>query len=170
MTGNERMAIAIATSLAVHYFFAFGLPAASAPTSDAQPMVIELSHADVDVSLAAPITLEQAAPVEPQQPNAADRRRTALIQYLDQMSETVHMHRMSIGHRRRLIGNATFRITVDARGHFTDIALTQGSGDTTLDADAYRAVREADGLTPRPSLLGHAPMTVVLTVKYQYDW
>jgi len=168
VTDGERIATAVAVSLACHYALLFGLPTPKPAEGTAEPVVVDLTHADVDLALAAPITLEQAAPAEPAQPDAADRRRTALGHYLDALSEAVHAHRLAIGAHGRLIGNATFRVTIDSRGRFARIALVQGSGDPTLDADAFRALRDSDGTVRRPGVLGAAPMVITLTVKYQY--
>ncbi|MGE4528482.1 MAG: TonB C-terminal domain-containing protein [Rhodospirillaceae bacterium] len=168
MTDGERIAAAVAVSLTCHYVLLFGLPSPAPVDGGAEPVIVDLTHADVGLSLAAPITLEQAAPAEPAQPDAADRRRTALVQYLDTLSETVHAHRLSVGAHGRLIGNATFRIVVDGRGRFASVSLVGSSGDPTLDADAFRALHESDGAVRRPGILGIAPLAITLTVKYQY--
>lgn len=167
MTAGERLAAAVAASLACHYALFAGWPAPDRPAGDDAPMVVELTGAEAGLSLAAPISLEQVAPTEPVADSAADRRRAALAEYLDALAEAVHARRaLRSGH---LIGNARIRVTIDARGRFAEIALAASSGDAALDADALDAVRAASGAVPRPEVLGSAPMTLTLTVKYQFS-
>ncbi len=170
MTDGERIAAALAVSGSLHWLALSGW--ASEPPSPSpgdETVVIDLSAADVGVSLAAPIVLEQEAPAPPQAPNAAaDRRREALVGYLDQVSESVHARRAASGAGRRLIGNALVRVVIDGDGRFAAVALIRGSGDPILDADAVRAVRAASGTVPRPRILGDGALAITLAVKYQF--
>lgn len=172
MTDGERIATAVAISLALHW------AALSTWQVNASPVVadeeitfnIDLSGPDIGVSLAAPITLEQAASAPAQNDEAAaaaDRRRTAMLQYLDQVTDAIHARRRIEGRGGGLIGNALFRIVIDANGRFADVVLLRGSGDNRLDADAIEAVRAASGAVPRPRILGNGAIAVMLAVKYQ---
>jgi TonB family protein len=167
MTPGERLGAAIAVSLACHYGLFAGWPAPRHATGADLPMVVELTGAEAGLSLAAPISLETAEPAAPAADNPADRRRAALAEYLDALTEAVHARRaLRSGH---LLGNARVRITVAADGRFSAIAPELSSGDAALDADALDAVAAASGAVPRPRELGDAPFTLSLTVKYQFS-
>ncbi len=167
MTDGERIATAVALSVALHWAGLSGWrpePPAAAPGDDAA--VVDIAGPETGVSLAAPIILEQAPPATPQDA-AADRRRAALSHYLDLVSESVHARRRVGGTGRRLIGNALFRIVIDGDGRFAAIAMLRGSGDAGLDADADAAVHAASGSVARPRILGDGALVVTLAVKYQ---
>lgn len=167
MTPGERLGAAVGVSLACHYALFAGWPAPRHATGADLPMVVELTGAEAGLSLAAPISLETAEPAQPTTDNPADRRRAALAEYLDALTEAVHARRaLRSGH---LLGNAQVRVTIAADGRFSAIVPTSSSGDATLDADALGAVAAASGAVPRPKELGTAPLTLVLTVKYQFS-
>ncbi len=81
MTDGERIAAALAVSVSLHWLALSGwVSEPPSPSPGDETVVIDLSAADVGVSLAAPIVLEQEAPSPPQAPNAAaDRRRPAAV-------------------------------------------------------------------------------------------
>lgn len=163
MTPGTRLAVAAAASLALHWAALAPWGAEEAPPGAADaPPAVRLTGAEAGLSLAAPLTLEPAAP----QPNAAaDTRRAALAAYLDALAEAVHARRAAPA---GLAGNAAVALEVDAAGRFSAVALRRGSGDPVLDADALDAVRAASGAVPRPRALGGGPLAVVLVVKYQF--
>lgn len=167
MTPGERMAAAVAVSLACHYALFAGWPAPPHRNGADTPMVVALTGAEAGLSLAAPISLEQGVPPEPAADGAADRRRADLADYLDALAEAVHARRAL--RSGRLIGNAQVRVTIGADGRLRDIAAAVSSGDAALDADALDAVTAASGAVPRPRSLGDQPLTLVLTVKYQFS-
>ncbi len=165
MTPGERFASALAASLALHWaVLGFTWDEAPPRFADDAP-VVSLTGAETGISLEAPITLEQAAPAEPAAENPADRRRAAMIEYLDALAEAVHARRALGG--GALLGNAAVAVTIDAAGRFSGVRLAGASGDSRLDADALAAVRAASGAVPRPRVLGPEPLGIVLVVKYQ---
>ena len=167
MTSGERLGAAVAISLACHYaLFAVWSTPARRP-DPGTPMVVALTGAEAGLSLAAPISLERATPAEPAADTSADRRRAALADYVDALAEAVHARRTL--RSGRLIGNARVRVTIDAEGRFSEIEPVASSGDAGLDADAFAAVRKASGAVPRPRVLGDRPITLTLTVKYQFS-
>lgn len=165
MSPGERIAAAVAVSAALHWA-ALALPAAPPPPPDAAdpPLLVSLTGAEAGLSLAAPLSLEQAEPARPDADSPADRRRAALAAYLDALAEAIHARRGEGGR----VGNAAVALTVDAAGRFSGIALSGGSGDAALDADALAAVRAASGAVARPRILGGEPLRLVLVVKYQF--
>lgn len=173
MTDGERIAAAVAISLALHWvaLSAWQVDAAYAAADEEITFNIDLSGPEVGVSLAAPITLEQAALASPPSDDAAaaaDRRRAAMIRYLDQITDAIHVRRRVAGQGDGLIGNALFRVVIDANGRFADVVLLRGSGDKQLDLDALEAVRAASGAVQRPRILGSGTIAVMLAVKYQF--
>jgi TonB family protein len=167
VTDGERIAAAAVLSVALHWALLAGWrPEPPVPPPGEDVLLLDLSGPDTGISLAAPIILEQALPAAPQD-TAADRRRDALVRYLDRVSESVHAHRRTAGEGRRLIGNALFRIVIDGDGRFVAVAMLRGSGDARLDADAEAAVRAASGTVRRPRLLGDGALAITLAVKYQ---
>ena len=78
-------------SLTVHWLLLVGFKRPEPiPTPSDEAAVADLTSADAGFSLAVPITLEQALPAEPRDPNVADRRRAALINHLDLISDSIH--------------------------------------------------------------------------------
>lgn len=166
MTPGERIAAAAAVSAALHWA-ALAVPWTPPPADPADAaLVVSLTGAETGLALAAPISLEQAAPADPASENPADRRRAALAEYLDALAEAVHARRALGG--GRLIGNAAVALTVGGDGGFAEISLAGSSGDAALDADAVAAVRAASGAVPRPRALGTERLKLVLVVKYQF--
>ncbi|MCW2309612.1 TonB C-terminal domain-containing protein [Rhodobium gokarnense] len=168
MTDGERIAAAIAISLAAHWLILGGFPATETEMAGDDMIVVDFSAPDVAMSLAAPITLEEQAPARESSAARADRRRRALNDYLEDVSDAVHARRMAAGAAGALAGNARFALTIDAAGAFSNVHMLQSSGDATLDADARQAVLAASGVVPRPPILGSRPLALDLRVKYQY--
>lgn len=170
MTEGERIGTAVFLSLAFHYLLLAGFaPPPKVEVAGDDLIVVDFAAPNVALSLAAPITLEEAAPAEESSAQAsADRRRQALALYLDAVSEAVHAHRQASGSNRGLAGNARFAVTIDGQGAFHDVHLLQSSGDATLDRDARHAIEEASGTVPRPGMLGRQPLHLDLRVKYQF--
>ncbi|WP_321345366.1 TonB family protein [Breoghania sp.] len=167
MTDSERIAAAIAISLAVHWLVFKGITTPSLDTGSNDMIVVDFTPPAAAVSLAAPMTLEEAGPPQESRENRADRRRQALAAYLEAVSDAVHARRMTaVG--GSAIGNARISLTIDASGGFTDVHLLQSSGNAALDRDAQHAARAASGAVPRPPILGTAPLRLDLRVKYQY--
>jgi TonB family protein len=177
VTDGERTAIAVVSSLALHWLALTGWTSATPTMAAAETddiVVIETSGVETGISLASSITLEQilptAAPTERTSADAADaeRRREAMTRYLDQVSESVHARRRIADAGRHLVGNALCRIVIESDGRFSSVAILRSSGNAELDADATDAVRTASGTVPRPGILGGNAISIALTVKYQF--
>lgn len=170
MTAKERLAVGFFISLSLHYILLGGLAAPEAESSSEAMMIVDLNRPDAGISFAAPMVLEQAfeEPCDPEQ-DAADRRRSALAEYLENVQAAIHARRMlSSPVGGRLVGNALFSLTVNGDGGFSDVVLRRSSGFGILDDDALRAIQSASGVVPRPACLGVTPLQVRVTVKYQF--
>lgn len=168
MTDGERFALAVALSLAVHWASARPIPEAT--TSDAIDLgAFEVASAAVGTALAPPIAVEAATPnARDPSADAADRRLQARRAYVEQLSDAIHARRMARASGGRLVGNAVFVVEIGGDGRFTRIEMQHGSGEGALDADARHAVETANGVVPRPRLLGRDPLTLTVVVKYQF--
>ncbi|WP_319775313.1 TonB family protein [Breoghania sp.] len=167
MTDGERIAAAIAISLALHWLLLKGFAPPSLETGSSDTIVVDFAPPDAAIALAAPLTLEEAGPPQESRETRADRRRKVLAAYLEAVSDAIHARRMTaVGSSG--IGNAGFALTIDGSGNFADVQLLQSSGNPALDRDAQRAVLSASGAVPRPPLLGSGSLRIRLRVKYQY--
>lgn len=91
--------------------------------------------------------------------------------YLEYITEVIHDHRFVPSSRRYagLIGNASFRIIIEADGRFNDIQMVSSSGNTLLDETALNAIQSVNGRIKRPDWTGKHTIRAVITVKYQHD-
>lgn len=168
MTDQTRLFILLLISLAFHLSVLHDWKAGEKDIFFSDEMLyIDISCADADVSLQAPVTLEQAVTEPDRGQEGANRRRSALKQYLEQVSNAVHNNRKATANTQ-LIGSAQFRITIAQDGTFSEITQIRTSGDKTLDADADAAIRRASGKVRRPRILGSAPIVTNMAVKYQF--
>ncbi len=168
MTDGERMAVAITLSLVIHYVaFATAPPTHVSEMGDGG-MAVDLTTGAQAMVLAPSVTLETAVSEPEEKGASADRRRRALNAYLERLSRAIHARRMARGDGTRFVGNALFAFTIDAAGRINGVRLVQTSGNGDLDADAARAIAATSGAVPRPKLLGIAPLSVSLRVKYQF--
>ena len=170
MTDGERLAVGLAVSLALHYLLLGGLGRPAAPAPGPGVAIGDFLLPQVGVSLAAPLSLEQAEapPADPSR-DAADRCRQAVQAYLEEVRRAVHGRRMVVSAEgKRLVGNAAFTLRISRDGRFDGVTLASGSGLPLLDQDAEQAIRAASGLISRPPCLGSAPLAVTITVKYQF--
>lgn len=168
MTDGERIAVAVALSLAVHYLAARPLPASTGgETIDLG--AFEVGSVAVGTALAPPIAVESAG-TSPRDASAEalDRRLQARRAYVEQLSDAIHGRRMARAESGRLAGNAVFAVEVTGDGRFGRIEMRRSSGEAALDADARRAVETASGTVPRPRLLGREPLLLTFVVKYQF--
>nr|WP_321396466.1 TonB C-terminal domain-containing protein [uncultured Desulfobacter sp.] len=170
MTDQTRLFVLLLISLALHFSVLHDWKAGPQERdvlfSD-EMIYIDISCADADISVQAPVTLEQADYTPGGEQESADRRRSALKTYLEQVSNAVHNNRR-VAANAQLIGSAQFRITIARNGTFSQITQTRTSGDKTLDADAYAAIKRSSCKIRRPRILGSAPIVTNITVKYQF--
>lgn len=169
MTDGERLATGIAVSLGLHALLLGGIVRPAAHDTGTDVTIVDIALPESGLSLAPPITLEEAAPAaDPAQPDVADRKRAAMQDFVEAVLRAIHARRMAENAGERLIGNASFAVTIAADGRFSDVLLLRGSGNDALDRDAAHAVAAASGSIPRPPILGGRPIRLVLTVKYQF--
>lgn len=180
MTDGDRIAIAFALSVSIHWGVFATLTRNVEPdyeiSSDAFFVDLPLTGAPVGISMEAPLVLEAEAvvPSEPEErqqdadDKARERRRIAMDLFLDSLSQEVHSKRLVSGYGQRFVGNALVSLQIDSDSKFSSVTLRRSSGDKTLDADAMQAVQSASGLVARPPILGSVPLHITIAVKYQF--
>ncbi|WP_462325269.1 TonB family protein [Desulfoplanes sp.] len=102
--------------------------------------------------------------------DVADKRRRAFAEYLKQIRRTIETNKFYSAGRDAsdLIGRAPCRLTVTGDGAFTHVRLLRSSGDPRLDQAALSAIRVSSAKVKRPPITGDTPLSLRVTVKYQY--
>lgn len=168
MNDRECLWAGVAISLFAHFALCIA-PGMRQETPPAFRTVVQMDmeSSAVDASSEQGTGVVAASAADVRDAKAADRKRRAFLQYLDDIDEAVHARRLEDGNTE-LIGVVAYTFTVRADGSFSEPDLYASSGDPRLDASARRAILAASGKVRRPALLGSEPIHVVLHVKYQH--
>ena len=169
MTDSERLWTGIALSLFLHFALTlFHGPEPDEPVAFNAVLEMDDSSALSRSSAREGTGLQSASPQDREEAEKLDRKRRAYLRYLDEVDDAIHARRLD-GGGTHLIGVALCAFTIAPDGSFRDIILVKTSGTPELDASALRAVRAASGVVRRPDIIGPAPISVSLQVKYQYS-
>ncbi|MCP4115885.1 MAG: TonB family protein [Desulfobacteraceae bacterium] len=100
----------------------------------------------------------------------ADQKKQILNSYLKQVKKEIHRNKFSsvTKGRKTMIGNVKYRFSIDQTGGFTAIRLVQSSGDPAMDTAAKQAINVSSHRIKRPQSTGTTPITLEITIKYQY--
>ncbi len=98
------------------------------------------------------------------------RQQAALKRFLKNIKKAVEARKFQPGedHSNNMIGNAVYAFTILENDSFCNIHLVRTSDNSKLDQAAFYAIQKASGVVHRPKIIGTAPISFVLTVKYQY--
>lgn len=168
MTDTERLGTAISLAIFFHFLIALYQPPEREPLH-----ILHLETISEDSSL---LNAERVNPgtgiSTPDNHNSAeaeqrDKRRQALLEYLDEVERAIHARRLSTG-RPDLIGTCLCSLTIFPDGKFGNVKVARSSGNPILDHDALQAIQAASGIVKRPQLIGSMPLEISFWVKYQY--
>jgi protein TonB len=114
----------------------------------------------------------EMAPSDPknQGESLADKRQRVFAEYLKEIRRTIEANKFQpLGEDfSDLIGRVTYVLTVGESGRFVQVRLARSSGNPRLDRTALLAIRTSSGRVKRPPLTGDHPLSLPVTVKYQY--
>jgi TonB family protein len=114
----------------------------------------------------------EMAPSDPenQGESLADKRQRVFAEYLKEIRRAIEANKFQPpgGNFSDLIGRATCGLTVTEDGRFIQVHLVRSSGDPRLDTTALLALRASSGRVKRPPITGDTPLSLRVTVKYQY--
>lgn len=171
MTDQTRFRAALCVSLFLHFMLlhAHWVNVPARP-GKGERLSQEIGSSAPLFSETVSVAIESVTDAE-RQGDGADKKHKERRAYLEAVSDAIHARRFVAAEAdRSLLGLAWFSFTIMPDGSFQDIRLANTSGNPILDRVAEAALRSASGVVKRPPSLEHEEISLVMAVKYQYDW